>query len=376
DCRTAALVGPDGSIDWCCLPHFDSPAILCRLLDADKGGFFRVSPVGNAQASMAYLPGTNILETVFESSSGRLQLLDYMPIRQRNKDIATHAKTDENHLSAGYERDLGNDVAAAHRLQRMVTCLEGSVELEVVLKATFDYARQLPSIERQSANANSAGAILTAGKRFLVLVVRREGTVPEETDQPPLALGGDEHIIQANIALAQGQRLVAMLNYARTMSEARRLLDQLVQQDVDADLAETLRYWRDWSAKCRYSGPHRDIVVRSALALKICIFEPTGAIVAAPTTSLPEGIGGVRNWDYRYTWLRDSAFTLEALGRLGYHDEARDYFHFLHDLHVKHGADLHIMYTIRGEWGDVMAEQELDYLDGYRGSRPVRIGNG
>ncbi len=374
DCRTAALVGPDGSIDWCCLPHFDSPAMLCRLLDADKGGFFRVSPVGAAQASMAYLPGTNILETVFTGSDGRLQLLDYMPIRQRNKDAPNHAKQDENHLSAGYERDLGNDVAAAHRLQRAVTCLEGSVELEVALKATFDYARQDAQIERQPLNNDAAGALLWAGERYLALVIARLST--RKAQPAPLALELDGQTLRLRVTLQAGERLVAALNYARDEAEARQLLDQLARQPFDRDLEETRTYWKEWSARCHYHGPYRQAVMRSALALKLCIFEPTGAIVAAPTTSLPEWIGGVRNWDYRYTWLRDSAFTLAALGQLGYHEEARNYFHFLHDLHVRRADDLRIMYSIRGESDGHLDEHTLDHLEGYAGSRPVRIGNG
>ncbi len=374
DCRTAALVGPDGSIDWCCLPHFDSPAIFCRLLDADKGGFFRVSPVGGAHSSMAYLPGTNILETTFESSAGRLQLLDYMPIRQRSAEAGAHVKQYDAHLDAGYERDLGNDVSAAHRLQRQITCLEGSGELEVALKATFDYARQDAEIERQAMNDDVAGALLWAGERYLVLVV---SLFSRKKAQPvPLTLEQNGQTLRLRVTLQAGERLVAALNYARDEGEARALLSQLAHQPFERDLQETQSYWKEWSARHHYSGPYKQAVTRSALALKLCIFEPTGAIVAAPTTSLPEWVGGVRNWDYRYTWLRDSAFTLAALGQLGYYEEARNYFHFLHDLHVRQADKLHIMYSIRGESGDHLDEQTLDHLEGYRGSRPVRIGNG
>jgi GH15 family glucan-1,4-alpha-glucosidase len=170
--------------------------------------------------------------------------------------------------------------------------------------------------------------------------------------------------------------LIVALNYARDEVEASALLRALNQHDFDVDLDETLGYWHSWSALTEYAGPYQQIVQRSALALKLCIFEPTGAIVAAPTTSLPECLGGVRNWDYRYTWLRDSAFTLGALGELGYYEEARDYFHFLHNLRVRDIDDLRIMYGIRGEQGDQLEEQSLDHLEGYRGSRPVRIGNG
>jgi len=376
DCRTAALVGPDGSIDWCCLPHFDSPAIFCRLLDADKGGFFRLSPLGGAHSTMAYLPGTNILETTFESSTGRLRLLDYMPIRNRVAQAGAQAKQHEAHLNAGYERDLGNDVAAAHRLQREATCLEGSVELEVVVKATFDYARQPAQIERQPLTNAATGAILSAGGRYLALAVCRLPAPAAHVQDVLPALTQEGDTLRLRVTLQAGERLVAALNYARDQDEAERAIAQLAHHPFERDLFETLTYWIAWSARHKYSGPYQQAVTRSALALKLCIFEPTGAIVAAPTTSLPEWIGGVRNWDYRYTWLRDSAFTLAALGQLGYYEEARNYFHFLHDLHVQQADKLRIMYSIRGESGAHLEEQTLDHLEGYRGSHPVRIGNG
>jgi GH15 family glucan-1,4-alpha-glucosidase len=193
---------------------------------------------------------------------------------------------------------------------------------------------------------------------------------------PPLSVGAGQQVLSIETTLGSGEALVAHLNYARTLEEAHALLQQLRQQSAAADLEETLAYWREWSASCKYTGTYQHAVTRSALALKLCTFEPTGAIVASPTTSLPEAIGGVRNWDYRYTWLRDSSFTLDALGRIGYQGEARDYFHFLHDLQIQRGADLRIMYSVRGEQGEHLAEHELTHLEGYRGSRPVRVGNG
>ncbi len=383
DCRTAALVGPDGSMDWCCLPHFDSPAIFCRLLDADQGGFFRVSPVWSAGSSMAYVPGTNILQTTFVTDTGRLQLLDFMPIRKRNKGARADARLRAAvisralpHLHAGYERDLGNDVAAAHRLQRMATCLEGRVDVEMTLKATFEYARQKASVEHGAQSDEAVSALLSAGGRYLVLVVRRLSSAAHLTQAAPLALELDGEILRLRVTLQAGEQLVAALNYARTPGEAHQLLARLLAHPFDRDLHETLEYWRTWSMRCHYKGPYHQAVLRSALALKLCIFEPTGAIVAAPTTSLPEWIGGVRNWDYRYTWLRDSAFTLAALGKLGYYEEARHYFHFLHDLRVQRGDDLRIMYSIRGESDHQLEERTLEHLEGYCGSRPVRIGNG
>ncbi len=382
DCRTAALIAPNGSVDWCCLPHFDSPAAFCRLLDADRGGYYRLCPTGPSKSSMAYLPGTNILETIFSNQQGRVRLVDFAPIRKREpkphilEELGALITRAPHGLAAGLEREVGNDVAAAHRITRMLTCLEGEMPVELTLNVTFDYARQETIIERQMFNDDSVSAVLTTPghDRFLVLVV--EAIHPHEGDLPPLTAERDRHILHLRTTVRAGNGLIAHLNYARTQEEAETLLAQLRTRQANMDLEETLDYWREWSAICKYTGTYQHAVTRSALALKLCTFEPTGAIVAAPTTSLPEAIGGERNWDYRYTWLRDSAFTLDALGRLGYMGEARDYVHFLHDLQIQSGSDIRIMYGIRGERGAELAEHELSHLEGYRGSRPVRIGNG
>jgi GH15 family glucan-1,4-alpha-glucosidase len=381
DCRTAALIGPDGSIDWCCMPHFDSPAIFLRLLDADKGGYFQVAPTAGFATQMAYLPATNMLQTVFDTGAGQLRLIDCMPIRSRRPSAANVASQVNarllhhgmHRLHAGLERELGNDVAAAHRILRIATCLEGTVDVAVTLKATFDYARLAPQVEVLSLTGGMVGAILSAEGRYLALVVR---PLPPTASDAAGPLHRDDDVLRSTISLKAGERVAISLNYARTLGEARALAHRLTTHDVDADVRETMQYWHTWAATTRYDGPYQEQVQRSALALKLCTFEPTGAIVAAPTTSLPEGIGGVRNWDYRYTWLRDSSFTLDALGQLGYYGEARDYFHFLHDLDIKRIDNLRIMYSIRGEYGAHLAEEDLTHLEGYQGSRPVRIGNG
>ena len=382
DCRTAALIGPDGSIDWCCLPHFDSPAIFCKVLDAHKGGSFRVGPVAHAETSMAYLPGTNVLETTFQTTTGRARLVDFMPIRHRHRsrsaidaienvmDRLTHNGMRE------IERELGNDVATAHRIDRILTCLEGEMEIEVVLHATFDYARKPSQTEVVIANEDILGATVHADDRFLAFYMAHLPAGAQPVPGTALTLAQSNGALTVRTTLHAGNGLVCAVNYARSASEATDALHHMRQHDFTADLQETRSYWLDWSARSRYTGTYQDEVIRSALALKLCTFEPTGAIIAAPTTSLPEDIGGVRNWDYRYTWLRDSAFTLAALGSLGYYDEARDYFHFLHDLQIQSGDDIRIMYGIRGESGSQLREQELTHLEGYRGSRPVRIGNG
>jgi len=281
-------------------------------------------------------------------------------------------------MAAGLEREIGNDVAAAHRVTRMLTCLEGAVPVELALKVTFDFARRATVIEHSVMNDDRASVILTTAShdRFLVLVIQAIHLTAEQAKLPPFSFSDDQQTLYLHTTVAAGEAIVAHLNYARTGEEAEALLAGLQNQSAGRDLEETLDYWRTWSSSCKYTGTYQHAVTRSALALKLCTFEPTGAIIAAPTTSLPEAIGGERNWDYRYTWLRDSAFTLDALGRLGYLGEARDYFHFLHDLQVKHAADLRIMYGIRGERGEQLTEHELTNLEGYRGSHPVRIGNG
>ncbi len=383
DCRTAALVGPDGSIDWCCMPHFDSEAVFLRILDAERGGYFRVCPLSSSASTMAYLTGTNVLNTDFTTPTGTLRLLDFMPVRPRHRghDLADLGQELVSLLpgvprSWVLEREAGNDVAAAHRINRLATCLLGEVDLEVVLKATFDFARQTPSIALQAIGLHTAGAIVSAAGHYLVFLVRRLPSQAAIPDPSPVQLSVERDALRTQIHLRAGERVVALVHNARDEGEAHALLGSLVGHEFDADLDETVLYWRDWSSRCRYQGPYQADVSRSALALKLCTFEPTGAIIAAPTTSLPEQIGGVRNWDYRYTWLRDSAFTVGALAALGYQGEARDFVHFLHDLQPRSGSDLHVLYSILGHSGPQLAEQTLDHLEGYCGSRPVRIGNG
>ncbi len=381
DCRSAALVAPDGSVDWCCLPHFDSPAIFCRLLDADRGGFFQLAPADGYTSSMAYMPESNVLQTIFTTAEAQLRLVDYMPIRPRRRRdslaerISWLLPNGRRGPRANILRDVGNDVAAAHRIDRVLTCLAGHATVDLTVKATFDYARQTPEIAVHRLARGGVAATLSAAGRYLVLVVRYLPSDTAEAPGDPIELDVRDAVIHARVPLATGHRLAAALNYARGQREAETMLDNLTRQNFDTDLVETLAYWRDWVALSKYDGPYQDAVLRSALALKLCTFEPSGAIVAAPTTSLPEQIGGVRNWDYRYTWLRDSAFTLGALGQLGYYDEARDFFHFFHDLEVHDIHKLRVLYGIRGESGHELAEQELTHLEGYMGSRPVRIGN-
>jgi GH15 family glucan-1,4-alpha-glucosidase len=338
DCHSAALVARNGSIDFCCLPYFDSGAVFCRLLDQHKGGYFQVGPANDYNSSRRYLEKTNVLVTTFETESGSLQLTDLMPIRRVRED------------------QRGKDVDAPHRIIRRARVTQGELEIAITLKATFDFAR----LEARPIWREGKGVILKAANRFLTL------TFPVKLEQRGEALSG-------KLTLKKGEQVDFILTYADTLDAAE---EALAVDGIDQQLEETISYWRDWSARSHYEGPHADVVMRSALVLKLMTFEPTGAIIAAPTTSLPEEIGGVRNWDYRFSWMRDATFTLLALLRLGYTGEARDFMKFIADIcatHAEQKSRMQIMYGITGELP--LKEQTLDHLEGYRGSRPVRVGN-
>lgn len=259
DAHMSALVARDGSIDWCCWPHFDSPAVFCRLLDARRGGWFRVAPTKPCEIWREYLDRTNVLSTTFTAASGRIRLVDFMPARARNGR-------------------RGEDIEESHAILRLVEGLGGDVHVMIQFKPTFDYARAAAAIELGDgvaiAKGENCALRLTAPVR---LSVRADGTV----------VGA--------LRVRNGERWWIAL----TDEDDRRVDDP--QHILDA----TLQYWREWDRRCSYHGPYEEHVRRSALVLKLLTFEPTGAVIAAPTTSLPEGIGGVRNWDYRFTWLRE-----------------------------------------------------------------------
>jgi GH15 family glucan-1,4-alpha-glucosidase len=338
DCHTAALVSKSGSIDWYCPSRFDAPAVFWRILDARQGGYFSISPSGRSDVSRRYRGLTNVLETTFEAEGGRVRLLDFMPIQRRRSR-------------------LGSDVATTRQICRLVEAEGHGCTLEVRFKPSFDFGR---AETRLSAVAGK-GAIATDGRQYLVLYGGKT--------EPALSPSG---VIEARLDLRPGERAWFVLSMAGSEAAAREALDP----DVSIrDLQRTLDYWEAWSARCRYEGQYRDQVVRSALALKLLTYEPTGAVVAAPTTSLPELIGGIRNWDYRFTWLRDASLMLYALSTLGYHEEGTDFIRWLAETTRNDPTPRpQIMYTIDGQ--RELPEEILDRLDGYRGSRPVRIGNG
>ncbi|MEO7074549.1 MAG: trehalase-like domain-containing protein, partial [Ktedonobacterales bacterium] len=213
DCRTAALIAPNGSLDWLCLPHFDSPAVFCRLLDAEKGGYFRICPAEACEARMQYLPGTNILETFFESDRGQVRLVDVAPVRRRQtpphvfSHLATLLPNAPHGIRAGLEREVGNDVAAAHRINRILTCLNGETTIEMTLKATFDYARKEASISVQPLGDGAVGAVISADDHYLALILRYLPSHASGEEQHPLVIEVREGVLRATIHLQAGQRV-------------------------------------------------------------------------------------------------------------------------------------------------------------------------
>ncbi len=363
DCHSVVLIGPDGSVDWGCLPDFDSPALFCRLLDAEQGGYFQIAPTDSSiPGSQRYLRGSNVLQTRFASTAGEVVLTDFMPVET---------------LSAWPYQGMNNNTwtredGSCHCLVRSVECTHGELPVTMTLKVSPNYAESPSEICLVEDNM---GAIITGGNQHVGLAIvgaYRVASFSMSVEQ----YEGDAHSsIVVQMILREGERVLFAVGVGRSLQAARRLVEhELHQRNFDFELAHTLHCWRKWVKSCNYVGPYVDAVERSALTLKMMTYAPTGAIVAAPTTSLPETIGGTRNWDYRYTWLRDATFTLYALNMLGFTDEARAFTHWLRRLSYANGEDLQIMYGIRGERD--LTERTLTHLSGYSGTRPVRIGNG
>jgi GH15 family glucan-1,4-alpha-glucosidase len=330
--RTAALVGMNGSIDWLCLPHFDSPSVFAAILDDQKGGRFRIAPRGDDfRNKQFYWPDTNILITRFLHADGIGEIEDYMPV--------------------------GTAGATGDQLVRRVRVVRGKMSFHLECSPAFDYARVPPQIDLAEHGARFAGSDLSLGLASSVPLQRIAGGAVAD-----FTLGEGDSVTFAFRRLAADDNLTCCPGVVQA--------EDLFRDTVD--------FWRRWLSKCTYTGRWREIVERSALTLKLLSFEPTGAIVAAPTCSLPEAIGGSRNWDYRYTWIRDAAFTLYGLLRIGFTDEAARFMDWLkdrwQDTPDEQSGPLQLMYGIDGRAD--LTELTLDHLEGYRGSSPVRIGNG
>ena len=328
DCHSAALVGRDGSVDWACFPRFDSPAVFCQALDSERGGAFSVVPAGAEGTSRHYLDGTNVLVTLFETATGTLEVTDCMPM------------------------DAGGRPRRA--ILRRLRCIRGRVEAVVRVSPRFEYGAFVP---RLRVGATGLGEAVGGADALWIDATH------------PLRLV--EEAIAGDWSLEKGQEAWIEATWSASHDQAP---GQRGGPAMRRRLDDTIAFWRTWIAGCRYDGEHTDAVHRSALALKALTYAPSGALVAAPTTSLPEEIGGERNWDYRYTWIRDATLTLISLFELGFRDEAAAFKGWLERTGAGRPRDLQIMYGICGERS--LPELELVHLAGHRRSRPVRIGNG
>jgi GH15 family glucan-1,4-alpha-glucosidase len=348
DCRSAALVSKAGSIDWLCLPIFDSPSYFAALLDRERGGRFAVRPAAPHRASRRYVGETAVLETTFTAEGGELRLTDCFPV------ASEAAKT----------RSLWPE----RQILRLVECTAGEVEVEVVCDPRPDYGRVAPRL----TDRGRFGFWCETGREALTL--RSDVPLEPRRDGPDGAGGfggrsGEPSGVAGRERLRAGERRWLSLAY----TDEDPAVVPAHGEVAEGKLRSTLDWWTEWARGCRYDGPHRDAVVRSALTLKLLTYAPSGAVVAAPTTSLPEQIGGVRNWDYRYCWLRDASITLQTFLDLHRDEEARAFFSWiLHSTRLTR-PELQVLYDVHGETR--VPERTLDHLEGYRGSRPVRVGN-
>jgi GH15 family glucan-1,4-alpha-glucosidase len=331
--RTVSLVGMNGSIDWYCYPHFDSPSVFGAILDDKKGGRFQISAdADGVRHKQFYWPSTNVLVTRFLLADGIAELEDFMPV------------------------GLPSDSPEYRHIYRRIRCVRGSVRISVACRPAFDYGRQT-----HDTLIEANGATFKTGSLTFAL----SAAVPLRND----GRGG----VSAEFTLSEGKSQVFIL---RDDCNEGGVPCPPSEEEAERLLLGTVKFWQDWLSACTYHGRWRDQVHRSALALKLLTFEPTGAIIAAPTTSLPEVIGGARNWDYRYTWMRDAAFTVYAFLRIGFRGEAAAFMGWIEDYASKHAGPKTpgaVVFTIAGD--NQLPEQTLDHWEGYRASGPVRIGN-
>ena len=342
DLQTAALVATDGSVDWFCAPRFDSPSIFGALLDADRGGRFRVRPTADVFTSkQLYFPDTAVLITRFMTEAGVGEVVDFMPVIE------------------------GTTVSTKHRLVRMVRCVRGEMTFAVDIAPRFDYGRQSSEV-----HISDDGAVFQGADSGITVHLVRE---PDD-ERMARTRTDDRGDVHAEVRLTAGQ-IRGMILETSTDEPPRQVRAAEVRRLFD----DTVRFWRSWLAQSTYAGRWREALNRSAITLKLMTYAPSGALVAAPTAALPEQVGGERNWDYRYTWVRDASFSVYSLLGLGFVDEAAAFGRWLRDRVVeetdKNGSGpLKIMYRVDGS--SDLSEEILDHWEGYRGSAPVRIGNG
>lgn len=331
DLHSVALVGINGSIDWFCFPHFDSPSVFGGILDSRKGGYFRVHAKHRQQRTkQLYWPDTNILITRFLAEGGVGELIDFMPINN-------------------------GEISNLRRIIRRLEVVRGCVPFQLECYPAFNYGQ-----DRHKSSISNHGVCFYSDKLSLGLA-------------SPVPLVEHDNGVSSEFVLHEGQSATFTLS---ALDKAGQCPLPLSEKEAVQLFNETVAYWKNWISQCNYKGRWREMVQRSAFTLKLLTFEPTGAIVAAPTCSLPEVIGGERNWDYRYTWLRDAAFTVYAFLRIGFIDEAKNFMKWVEARcgELNEDGSLQIMYGIDGRHD--LTERTLDHLEGYKGSNPVRIGNG
>ena len=337
DCHSAALITRDGSVDWLCWPRFDRPSTFARLLD-DDAGHFSVRPAGATESSRRYVDGSMVLETTFATTSGKAKVIDALAVGRNER---------------GHE--LGAD--SPHVLLRKVSCVKGEVEVEVEYSPRPEYGLIFPILTQVEGGISARG-----GAEVLVLSCS-------------VAMDLDGADARASVTLKKGEAISFALAHAQSWDQPPHVWDE---KEIDRRLDDTVGAWRSWSELHQaYEGPWKEMVHTSGRVLQALTFQPTGAICAAATTSLPEEEGGERNWDYRYAWVRDASLTLEALWVAACPDEAAQFFAYLAGAsatQLRRGSDLQIMFGIGGERD--LSERELPHLSGWRNSRPVRVGNG
>ena len=321
DLRTAALIDRNGSIDWFCCPRFDSAACFAALLGTKDNGFWQIAPHGKAQTTRSYHDGSMVLETEHVTDTGTVRVIDFMPIHEEHSSIV-----------------------------RMIECVSGKVRMHVDLAIRFDYGVSVPWVSR----IDDETLLAVAGPNLLTL-------------RTPVKIHGKDMHSTCDFTVHEGEMTSFVLTYSPSHMPPPQPMD------IVETLTTTQGYWREWSARCQLDGPHTETVRRSLLVLKALSYRPTGGIVAAATTSLPELIGGPRNWDYRYCWLRDATFTLLAFLNAGYRDEANQWQNWLLRAIAGSPEQIQIMYGVAGERR--LDEWQVDWLPGYEKSQPVRIGN-
>ena len=333
DMRTCALVGIDGSIDWFCTPRFDSPSVFGGLLDRKKGGKFKICVDTAFEVYQHYEDKTNILLTEFKTESGSLILTDFMPCFE-----------------------VGSAMILSGEIHRRVFCTSGVVNLDLLIQPRMNYGAVVPETKYFPGTGYSFSSEAPEIRQRLALLTNLQFEEPEKGT------------LSLNVSLKRSEKLDLVLRYGGTRMHHSH------DPHTDLKLHETREFWRRWISRAKYCGKWQDMVLRSALLLKLLVYSPTGAIVAAPTTSLPEEIGGVRNWDYRYSWIRDSSFVLWAFHALGYNQEALSYINWFMNSFYLSEDNVQIMLGVGGERD--LTERILPHLEGYRGSSPVRVGNG